>query len=119
MPTPSLKKRRKVAARDGSHCKQCGIIAPCEDLTLDHIIPKVYGGNGDYLNLQLLCISCHRKKDSIPKARRSPSCLCGDRPKAHRWSKSKPNRHCGECECKSYKAAPASDLKGGPIGPEC
>jgi 5-methylcytosine-specific restriction endonuclease McrA len=31
-------------------------------LTVDHIVPKCFGGNGDIINKQLLCIDCHNRK---------------------------------------------------------
>ena len=31
-------------------------------LTVDHIVPRCFGGNGDIINKQLLCIDCHTRK---------------------------------------------------------
>jgi 5-methylcytosine-specific restriction endonuclease McrA len=31
-------------------------------LTVDHIVPKCFGGNGDIINKQLLCKDCHARK---------------------------------------------------------
>lgn len=45
--------------RNGDGCGQ--IFLSCE-LTVDHIIPKTLGGNGDIVNKQLLCAICHFNK---------------------------------------------------------
>jgi 5-methylcytosine-specific restriction endonuclease McrA len=40
-------------------CVECGAI---EDLTVDHIVPKVQGGTDERANLQVLCGSCNSAK---------------------------------------------------------
>jgi len=51
--------RKKVFARDGRVCKNCGL---SEDLTLDHIIPEINGGQTSFDNLQVLCRKCNSSK---------------------------------------------------------
>ena len=45
--------------RDGGKCRKCG---STQDLTIDHIVPKKYGGGSTRDNLQILCGSCNNKK---------------------------------------------------------
>lgn len=45
--------------RDGNKCKICGTI---ENMTIDHIVPVVKGGQNVISNLQLLCRSCNSRK---------------------------------------------------------
>ena len=35
-----------------------------QDLEIDHITPYCFGGKNEAGNLQLLCVTCHRKKTS-------------------------------------------------------
>lgn len=51
--------RQKARARLPQQCAYCGAAA---GLTLDHIIPCVYGGGNEFSNLQLLCGPCHLAK---------------------------------------------------------
>lgn len=52
-------KRKIVRASLPQVCASCGAT---ELLTLDHIIPLVYGGTNERSNLQILCLSCNRLK---------------------------------------------------------
>jgi hypothetical protein len=53
--------REEIFARDGYKCLACGAT---ERLSLDHIVPRVKGGDNDFSNLQTLCIPCNSKKNS-------------------------------------------------------
>lgn len=60
-PRPQLKlSRRSVFARDNYTCQYCGHKA--SDLTVDHIIPKKYGGPTSWENLVCCCKKCNSKK---------------------------------------------------------
>lgn len=48
-----------VLARDGAVCRWCG---STEDLTIDHIVPRILGGPTDPTNLQVLCRACNSSK---------------------------------------------------------
>ncbi len=54
------KVRDKVIRRDG-RCLECGSI---ENLTVDHVIPKVKGGCNNVKNLITLCEGCNKRKGS-------------------------------------------------------
>ena len=56
----SKKKRRNCFARD-KVCLKCG---SCENLTIDHVIPKSLGGRDWFINLQTLCKKCNSEKDN-------------------------------------------------------
>ena len=43
---------------------QSGIAPPVNETQVDHIIPRVYGGDGSPGNGQLLCRSCNRQKSN-------------------------------------------------------
>jgi len=53
--------RSFVFHRDKHQCLACGSL---ENLTLDHIIPKIAGGGGEATNLQTLCEKCNTEKGS-------------------------------------------------------
>lgn len=59
-PSPQ---RLEVIARDGMNCKLCGESRE-RLLELDHIVPTAAGGGANANNLQILCRSCHDKKDA-------------------------------------------------------
>lgn len=57
---PKTRKER-VFHRDGYQCLRCG---SRQNLTLDHITPKSWGGGNGINNLQTLCGSCNKVKGS-------------------------------------------------------
>ena len=85
-------KQRYLVFRKYPYCRACGIKAkylviciqpnnPMEEFrtpylkmyahtgalfTIDHILPKKYGGGNNISNLQTMCSSCNRKKGSNP-----------------------------------------------------
>jgi hypothetical protein len=59
MMGPSSSTRRVVYHRDGGRCRRCG---STEDLEFDHIVPRAKGGSDSANNLELLCLSCNRRK---------------------------------------------------------
>lgn len=55
-----------VFIRDNYTCQYCGL--QTKDLTIDHVIPKVKGGQTIWTNVVAACRSCNNKKsDSSPK----------------------------------------------------
>lgn len=52
---------RKLRRDFGNVCLRCG---RTEDLTLDHVIPLVMGGDNHISNLQLLCRTCNSWKNA-------------------------------------------------------
>lgn len=49
----------KALKRRQQTCTMCGT---ADDLTVDHIVPKVAGGTDDRSNLQVLCRRCNSAK---------------------------------------------------------
>ncbi|HIC88544.1 MAG TPA: HNH endonuclease, partial [Anaerolineae bacterium] len=54
--------RRTVLARDNYTCQYCGAQPGKTRLTLDHVIPRVRGGETTWENLVTACVSCNRRK---------------------------------------------------------
>jgi 5-methylcytosine-specific restriction endonuclease McrA len=55
-----LMTRKNVVKRDGHRCQYCGDNrAP---MTVDHVIPKIYGGKDTWENLVCACIKCNNVK---------------------------------------------------------
>jgi 5-methylcytosine-specific restriction endonuclease McrA len=64
-PLPELKlSRRSVFARDNYTCQYCGTVG--KDLTIDHVMPKRYGGPMSWENLVTCCRKCNTKKGDKP-----------------------------------------------------
>lgn len=63
------RRRERIFARDGHCCRKCG---STEDLTVDHIWPRAWGGTGRLANLQTLCRECNERKGSAWPEGESP-----------------------------------------------
>jgi 5-methylcytosine-specific restriction endonuclease McrA len=63
LPCKELKlTRSNVFERDKDTCQYCGKIFEREDLNLDHVIPRDFGGKTTWENLVCSCIKCNSKK---------------------------------------------------------
>lgn len=63
--TPNRRKKNLrfiLACHDGKRCKHCGF-RNFKNLSVDHIVPRIFGGTDDLENLQILCRPCHNRKD--------------------------------------------------------
>ena len=56
--------RDYIFSRDGNNCLCCGAI---DNLSIDHIIPVINGGENDLSNLQTLCKKCNSSKGTKVK----------------------------------------------------
>ncbi len=54
--------RRNLYARDANRCQYCGQRFSTRELTIDHIIPRVVGGEHSWRNLVCACVKCNAKK---------------------------------------------------------
>lgn len=54
--------RRNIYARDTSQCQYCGRRFATKDLTIDHVIPRVQGGEHTWENLVCACVRCNTRK---------------------------------------------------------
>jgi len=54
--------RRNIYARDLNRCQYCGKRHAIKDLTLDHVVPRVQGGQNTWANLVCACVGCNTRK---------------------------------------------------------
>ncbi|MHC5001947.1 MAG: HNH endonuclease [Planctomycetota bacterium] len=54
--------RRNLYARDSSRCQYCGSHFPTRELTIDHVVPRVQGGEHSWVNLVCACVKCNARK---------------------------------------------------------
>ena len=54
--------RANIYQRDKYTCQYCGIKYPAEDLTFDHVVPQVQGGQATWENIVTACLSCNNRK---------------------------------------------------------
>jgi 5-methylcytosine-specific restriction endonuclease McrA len=54
--------RRNIFARDGNRCQYCGKRQPTCELSLDHVLPRRYGGKSTWTNLVCACTACNARK---------------------------------------------------------
>jgi 5-methylcytosine-specific restriction endonuclease McrA len=68
LPCKELKlTRNNVFERDRDRCQYCGHTFSREDLNLDHVIPRHYGGKTTWENVVCSCIRCNtRKANRLP-----------------------------------------------------
>ena len=58
--------RKNILSRDGNKCQYCGVSKL--PLTIDHILPKVKGGQDSWENLTTACKPCNQRKgDRTPE----------------------------------------------------
>lgn len=55
-------RREEVFARDGYQCVYCGGAFPVEQLSVDHVQPRVKGGDRSGGNLVTACGGCNTRK---------------------------------------------------------
>ncbi|MBN2466975.1 MAG: HNH endonuclease [Deltaproteobacteria bacterium] len=54
--------RLNIYLRDNGTCQYCGRKYPKSELSLDHVIPRTYGGKSTWDNIVCACCTCNRKK---------------------------------------------------------
>ena len=55
-------KRARILRRDCFRCVYCSVPYPADQLTLDHVEPRVKGGDASEGNLVTCCRECNRAK---------------------------------------------------------
>jgi hypothetical protein len=55
-------KRTEVFARDGYRCVYCGEVFDADDLSVDHVQPRMRGGDGSGGNVVTACRGCNTAK---------------------------------------------------------
>jgi 5-methylcytosine-specific restriction endonuclease McrA len=58
----TIVKRHEIFGRDGYRCVYCGVQFPVEELTVDHVQPRVRGGDRSEGNLVTACRPCNTLK---------------------------------------------------------
>jgi hypothetical protein len=58
--------RERIFARDGHVCVYCGQPFPPEQLSLDHVQPRLRGGDSSEGNLVTACRPCNARKGHLP-----------------------------------------------------
>jgi len=56
--------RRNLLRRDAAQCQYCHSRPGNSDLSIDHVIPRVAGGETSWENCVLACVRCNRRKGS-------------------------------------------------------
>jgi 5-methylcytosine-specific restriction endonuclease McrA len=60
-----LSLRDRIFARDGYRCAYCAGVFPPEQLSIDHVQPRMRGGDNSEGNLVTACKPCNGKKGSL------------------------------------------------------
>ena len=66
MPTPPAALRDRILRRDEYRCVYCAQSFPGEALTLDHVEPRMRGGDNSEGNLVAACRTCNASKGAAP-----------------------------------------------------
>lgn len=59
-------RRDRIFARDGWRCVYCGRTFDAADLSIDHVEPRLRGGDHSDGNLVTACGECNTRKGSLP-----------------------------------------------------
>jgi len=60
--------RRNIFKRDRYTCQYCGGQPGCEELSIDHVVPRSQGGQSTWENCVLACLPCNKRKaDRTPE----------------------------------------------------
>lgn len=60
-----LSLRDRIFGRDEHRCVYCAGVYPAEQLSLDHVQPRMRGGDNSAGNLVTACRACNGKKGSL------------------------------------------------------
>ena len=63
---PKIDRRVAVWKKTGGVCSHCGRSASSKEQTIDHYVPKSWGGGYDIRNLMPLCKRCNQKRGTKP-----------------------------------------------------
>ena len=66
MSVPIETLRERIFVRDGYRCVYCGGVFPAEELSLDHVQPRMRGGDNSEGNLVTACKPDNLRKGSMP-----------------------------------------------------
>lgn len=55
-------RRRRIFERDGHRCVYCGRVLPPDQLTVDHVQPRIKHGDHSPGNLVTACLQCNIQK---------------------------------------------------------
>jgi hypothetical protein len=66
MTIPMESLRRRIFERDGFRCVYCAGVFPPEQLSLDHVQPRMRGGDNSEGNLVTACRADNTRKGSRP-----------------------------------------------------
>ena len=58
----STVKRAEIFARDGFRCVYCGVVFDADELTIDHVQPRMRGGDRSGGNVVTACRACNTAK---------------------------------------------------------
>ena len=58
----SPQRKRQILELHGFRCVYCGIVHPADELTVDHVQPRVKGGDHSEGNLVACCVPCNTAK---------------------------------------------------------
>lgn len=64
--------RDAIYERDGGNCQICGQPVEREKMSLDHVVPVLYGGPHVFSNLQLAHLDCNKARGAKGAARKTP-----------------------------------------------
>ncbi|HSH44699.1 MAG TPA: HNH endonuclease signature motif containing protein, partial [Longimicrobiales bacterium] len=62
----SPRRKQEVLELHGYRCVYCGVVHPADALTVDHVQPRVKGGDHSEGNLVASCVPCNTAKGGSP-----------------------------------------------------
>ncbi|MGE0616421.1 MAG: HNH endonuclease [Bacteriovoracia bacterium] len=75
--------RANVFIRDQYQCQYCADVLPRQQLTLDHVVPSVQGGEKNWHNIVTSCKDCNQRKGGRTPAQANMHLI--RKPREPRW----------------------------------
>lgn len=76
--------RINIFRRDKNRCQYCGTLFTRNELSIDHVVPRSYGGKSTWENVVCACYQCNKKKGGRTPAEATMKLLT--QPRKPRWS---------------------------------
>ena len=76
--------RINIFRRDKNRCQYCGKLFPRNELSIDHVTPRSYGGKSTWENVVCACYQCNKKKGGRTPAEATMKLLT--QPRKPLWS---------------------------------
>jgi hypothetical protein len=73
-----LPTREYIIERDKNQCYICNRVLPTDELTIDHVVPRLKGGDSTENNLKCCCKDCNQLKGNFSYSEKLAEVICSE-----------------------------------------